>query len=267
LTCPGLVDEFVLDHWDTTCPVYLTTGECVSPCGLVELLPGVTTCECPEVSFAVDPDQEIGGDIAKEANYATFRSSSLLSIVYSINVEIYPELEYVVPEYTLSPSATPPDSVREIIRRPVRRDAWYLLPLIIGLCCLFVMLLFLCCRPPKKDYWLEINNSYPCLRSAVVIYDEKFLDSNQVSPLCALVSSVTVPHLLPPYLSLSLLRARILLNICLRRPIHSGKRTTDFTMMRATVTNPPSALPLPFPPRLSFRCNLVSLIFLTPIVP
>jgi hypothetical protein len=100
LTCPGLVDEFVLDLWQTTCPVYLTTGECVSPCGLVELLPGVTTCECPEVTFEVDSSQEIGGDVAKEANYATFRSNSLLSIVYSINVEIYPELEYIVPEIT-----------------------------------------------------------------------------------------------------------------------------------------------------------------------
>jgi hypothetical protein len=181
LTCPGQSDVFVLDRWETTCPVYRTTAECVSPCKYMELVPGQTTCECDQLVFSLDLTQNVGGDVAKSANYETFRSKSLLSIVYSIDVEIYPELTYIAPEVTASPTSSNAE-IREIVRnKPIHRDAWYLLPLILGLCCLFAMFLLLFCRKPRTDEWLQINNSHPCLRSAVRVYDEKFLDTEKVS--------------------------------------------------------------------------------------
>jgi hypothetical protein len=181
LACPGHSDEFVLDKWETTCPVYRTTAECVSPCKYIELVPGLTTCECDQLVFELDLTQNVGGDVAKSANYETFRSKSLLSVVYNIDVEIYPELKYIAPEVTASPTSSDAGVIRDIIHKPIRRNAWYLLPLIIGLCCLFAMFLLLFCRKPRKDEWLQINNSHPCLRSAVLVYDEKFLDFEKVS--------------------------------------------------------------------------------------
>jgi hypothetical protein len=262
LACPGRSDEFVLDRWETTCPVYRTSAECVSPCKFVELVPGVTTCECDNLGFALDLEQEVGGLVAKSANYATFRSESLLSIVYSIDVEIYPELKYIAPEETTaSPTSAGGGVIRETVRRPVRQDAWYLLPLILGLCCLFVMFLLLFCRKPKPDEWLKINNSHPCLRSSVLVYDEKFLDSvsEKVSSLCAhlcpaLFSALllfSLPLLFSSFsLSLTLFRIsteqQTRCSISSKRPSHTGKRTMASTMtrrVRVTLIPPVAALP------------------------